>query len=90
MHEDKIENQQKELSPEECEVVQVLEFYSQPFTLTTLARTVCSTEEQVHEHLKNLGLLDVVSKARIAERRETHLLARQAYEALARAAQEGR
>lgn len=90
MPEDKIEKEQRELSPDECEVVQALEFYAQPFTLKTLARTVCSTEEQVHEHLKNLGLLDVVSKARIAERREINSLARQAYEALARAAQEGR
>lgn len=90
MPEDKIENQQRELSLEECEVVQVLEFYAQPLTLKTLARAASSTEEQVQEHLKNLGLLDVVSKKRIEERRRIHVLARQAYGALARAAQEGR
>jgi len=90
MPEIKIEEQQRELSPDECGVVQVLEFYAQPFTLKTLARTFSSTEEKVYEHLKDLGLLDVVSKKRIAERRRIHVLARQAYGALARAAQEGR
>jgi hypothetical protein len=90
MHEDKIEKQQRDLSPDECEVVQALEFYAQPLALKTLARAISSTEEQVLEHLKNLGLADVVSKKRIAERRRIHVLARQAYGALARAAQEGR
>lgn len=82
--------EQQELSPEECDVVQVLEFYAQPFTLKTLARAVSSTEEQVHKNLNSLGLLHVVSKARVAERRRIHALSREAYAALARAVREGR
>lgn len=44
-----------ELSPEESDVALVLEYYSQPFTIKTLAKSVSLTEEQVREILNNLG-----------------------------------
>ena len=81
-------DEQQGLSSEECDLVQVLEFYSQPFTLKALAKDIHSTEEHVCQLLSNLGLTDVVSGKRIAERRRIHALARKAYAALACAAKE--
>ena len=83
-------NVKNELSPEESDVAMVLEYYSQPFTIKTLAKAVTLTEEHVREILNNLGLLDVVSKKRIEERRRIGSLAQEAYRGLARAAQENR
>ena len=83
-------NVKNELSPEESEVAMVLEYYSQPFTSKILAKAVSLTEEHVREILNNLGLLDVVSKKRIEERRRIGSLAQEAHRGLARAAQENR
>jgi DNA-binding MarR family transcriptional regulator len=79
-----------ELSPEEAEVVMALEYNLRPFTIKTLAKAVYSTEEQVREMLDNLGLLDLVSKERVAERRKIRSLAQQARMDLARATQDNR
>lgn len=89
MHKNHMKREERKLSPQECEVVQALDFYLPPFTLKSLAKAVYATEEQVRGYLSNLGLLDVVSKACVAERRKIHVLARQAYIALARATHEG-
>jgi len=89
MQMNQIMKQQKELSPEEGDLVQRLEFYTPPLTLKSLARSLSSTEEKVRENLSNLGLLDLVSKARIAERRKIHVLALQGYRDFLRAVREG-
>lgn len=68
----------------------MLDFYSQDFTVKSLAKELYATEEQVRTYLSNLGLLDMVSKERIAERKRTRKLGQQAFEALVRAAQERR
>lgn len=88
MNEDKIQKKHKEYSPEELELARLLEFYSQPFTLKSLATSMYATEEQVREYLRNLGLLQVVSKERVAERKRIHALARQFYADLTRATHE--
>ena len=80
--------QSRELSPSECDVVQVLEFYSQPLTLRKLAKSAGSCEEQVSADLRSLGLEDVFSKKRVAERRKIHALAQQARAEFLRAVQE--
>ena len=77
--------EQEELSWEERELVQTLALYLQPYTLKSLAKSVYLTEEQVLQNLNELGLLDVVSRERIAERRRIRTLSRGSVVALGRA-----
>lgn len=79
---------QQELSLEELELSRLLEFRLPQFTLKSLAKDLYATEEQVRACLKNLGLLEVVSEGRVAERRKVKALARRFYADLARSARE--
>ena len=80
--------QSRELSQNECDIVQALDFYLQPVTLKRLAKSAGSCEEQVSADLRSLGLEDVFSKKRVAERRRIHALAQQARADFLRAVQE--
>ena len=80
--------QPRELSPSECDVVQALEFYLQPLTIKKLAKCVGMCEEQVSADLRSLGLEDVFSKKRVAERRRIHALGQQSRADFLRAVQE--
>jgi hypothetical protein len=84
----KAQREQKEYSPEELELALMLDSYSTEITLKSLAKRIHATEEQVKEYLANLGLLQVVSKERVAERKRIKVLARQFFVDLARATQE--
>lgn len=88
MNEDKVRKEPREYSMEELDLAQILDFYLPPFTLKSLAKKVYATEEQVREYLGNLGLLDLISKERVAERKRIHVLARQAHADLVRATEE--
>jgi uncharacterized membrane protein YukC len=87
MDEHKVQRKSKEFSPEELDVARALEFYLPHFTIKSLAKSLDTSEEQVRQRLKNLGLLQVVSKERVAERRMVKILAREFYVDLARATQ---
>lgn len=88
MNKHNVKKEPDEFSPEELDLARILESRLPLFTLKSLAKTLCTTEEQVREHLKNLNLLQVVSNERIAERRRVRVLARLFYADLARATQE--
>lgn len=88
MSQHQVQRKQTELSPEELELIRILDFYSPEVTLKSLAKAIYATEEQVYTCLGNLGLLDIVSKERVAERRRIHALARKSRAALARATEE--
>jgi hypothetical protein len=88
MKQHKARKEQKEYSPEELDLARALEFRLPEFTLRSLAKGLCATEEQVRASLENLGLLQVISNERVAERKRIKVLARQFYADLARATQE--
>ena len=88
MNQHEVQKEQKDFSPEEYELVLIFESHTHDLTLKSLAKAIYATEEQVRKYLGNLGLSDVVSTERVAERRKIKALARQAYRDLARATQD--